>query len=112
MSTQISQTNPAVDTGLAPRHLDAIQEIVAQIFNDTSCVVYLFGSRARGTHTPTSDIDIAVASSEDVDEKLAALREALEISNLPLFVDVVDLSQTAITFIENVQSEGIVIWRN
>ncbi len=105
-----TQTTSSI--GLASRYLDAIQEIIARFFNDTSCIVYLFGSRARGTHTPTSDVDIAVAASEDIGGKLGALREALELSMVPFFVDVVDLSQTTPTFVENVQSEGVVIWRN
>lgn len=97
---------------LAPRYLDIIQKIVAQILGDTSCIVYLFGSRARGTHTPTSDVDIAVASLEDVGGKLSVLREALEVSTIPFFVDVVDLGQTTMTFLKQVENEGVVIWRN
>jgi len=111
MSADISSARTA-GVGLAPRHLDAIQKIVAQIFSDTACIVYLFGSRARGTHAPASDVDIAVASPEDVGGKLGALREALESSTIPFFVDVVDLSQTAKKFVENVQNGGVIIWKN
>lgn len=111
MSTDISPAR-AAGIGLAPRHLDAIQKIVAQIFSDTECIVYLFGSRARGTHAPSSDVDIAIASPEDAGGKLGALREALEFSTIPFFVDVVDLNQTAQRFVENVQNEGVIIWKN
>ncbi len=112
MSADISPVETATGIGLAPRHLDAIQKIVAQIFSDTECIVYLFGSRVRGTHVPASDVDIAVTSPKDVSGKLGALRDALEFSTIPFFVDVVDLSQTAKTFAENVQNEGVIIWKN
>lgn len=112
MIENVSPTKTGSSVGLSARHLDFIQKIVAQVFRDTSCVVYLFGSRARGTHTLTSDVDIAIASPEHVGGKLGALREALEFSTLPLFVDVVDLNQVGTTFLEEVKNEGIVIWKN
>lgn len=112
MIDQAYLTKTVSSIGLTARHLDMVQNIVAQIFKDTTCVVYLFGSRARGTHTITSDIDIAVASPDDLGNKLSALREALEFSTIPLFVDVVDLSQAGATFLEQVRNEGVIIWRN
>ncbi len=116
-SRQVSQyfsgpEKTASGLGLAARYLDIVQNIVAQIFGNTACIVYLFGSRARGTHTTTSDIDLAVASSENLGNKLSLLREALESSTIPLFVDVVDLSQAGTTFLEQVQNEGVIIWKN
>lgn len=108
--TDLTKTVSSI--GLVARHLDLIQKIVAQVFKNTSGIVYLFGSRARGTHDSTSDVDLAIALSENVGGKLGALREALELSPLPLLVDVVDLSQAETTFSEQVRDEGIVIWRN
>ncbi|HEV2600840.1 MAG TPA: nucleotidyltransferase domain-containing protein [Candidatus Babeliales bacterium] len=54
--------------------------------------IYLFGSRARGTNSPTADIDIALDGgkrlpAEDVDEIKSMLRE----SNIMYTIDVVDL---------------------
>jgi predicted nucleotidyltransferase len=33
--------------------------------------IYLFGSRARGTHRPTSDIDLALDAGRELSAKLA-----------------------------------------
>lgn len=54
--------------------------------------IYLFGSRARGTNSPSADIDIALDGGkklpvEDVDEIKSMLRE----SNIMYTIDVVDL---------------------
>ena len=68
-----------------------IYEIMEQII--THChtfgaqTAFLFGSRAKGTATPRSDFDIAVAGVSDIE----GLREALD--NIPTLykIDLVDL---------------------
>jgi predicted nucleotidyltransferase len=70
--------------------------------------VYLFGSWARGTAGPTSDVDLAVDPREPLPPGvLARLREALEESTIPLRVDVVDLADTDAAFRDRVRREGI-----
>ncbi len=93
-------------------YLQSLQDILAQVLKDTACVVYLFGSRVSGRHTLQSDVDIAIAAPGDVDNELSHLREALESSAIPLFVDVVDLRHTDAAFCERVKHEGVVIWTN
>ena len=52
--------------------------------------VILFGSRAHGTHRPSSDIDLAIKGKEITLDTLAKLRYILEEeTNLPYFFDVV-----------------------
>src|SRR5947208_137047 len=68
---------------------------------------YLFGSRARGSHRPTSDIDIAVAFAPatsvwhevELQEHLAA--------HLALPVQVVDLARASAHLLQAVAREGI-----
>ena len=55
--------------------------------------IYLFGSRARGESTPYSDVDIAIKSDGLDFKELAKIRFAIEESNFPYKVDLVDLSK-------------------
>ena len=71
----------------------AIQVIVTIITNKLpQAKVYLFGSRARGDHTPESDIDIAIDTGGKIDSSLLSqIKEEVEESTIPFTVDVVDL---------------------
>ena len=83
-----------------------IEKAIKVIFKDKEIKVFIFGSRARGDHTPRSDLDLAFLSEEDISYELALLREILEESNLTFTVDVVDLSRTSKDFRETVMREG------
>ncbi|MGB8931444.1 MAG: nucleotidyltransferase domain-containing protein [Anaeromyxobacteraceae bacterium] len=65
--------------GLAPRELQLIREVLARHPAVTGAI--LFGSRAKGTATPSSDIDLAL---EGVDDALQAEAIASELDDLPL----------------------------
>ena len=90
----------------------AVEEVYAQIGEIARQHgvrrVTLFGSRARGTAAPRSDIDIAVegcddmaAFEEDIDERLWSL----------LSVDVVDLdSGVSQALAHAIQNEGKVLY--
>jgi len=53
--------------------------------------VYIFGSRAKGTATPRSDLDIALESTNEIPYgKLMQLKDALNNSDLPFHIDVVN----------------------
>ena len=68
--------------------------------------IYLFGSRARGEATPYSDVDIAIKSDTLDFKEFAKIRFAIEESNFPYKVDLVDLSK-ALYLSEVVTKEGI-----
>lgn len=68
-------------------------------------VVLLFGSQARGTAGPTSDIDIAVdAPGLDLLDLGAFLAGALNLE-----VDVIDLDEAPIPLLERILRDGIVV---
>ena len=67
------------DIGLAPHELDLIREVFRR-FPAISEVV-LYGSRAKGTHRPESDIDLALLG---VDDEIQAEAIADELDELPL----------------------------
>lgn len=84
--------------------IDDLRDYLAQNFGDAK--VYLFGSRARGTASEFSDVDIAIESDAPLDEPLTLAREAIENSLIPYKVDLVDLSKTP--YLKTViQREGI-----
>ena len=88
------------------KDLEDLKKVIKEIFKAKKVKVYIFGSRARGDHTPRSDLDLGFLSGEDISYELSLLREILEESNLTFFVDVVDLSKASEEFRELVLKEG------
>lgn len=73
--------------------------------------IYLFGSRARGTHTPTSDIDLAVDIGRQLSlGELARVKNIIEALNIPHKVDIVDMHSAPKELLDLILKEGIV-WK-
>jgi len=94
------------------RYLSQVKDILASVFKGKECTIYLFGSRAAGTHTVVSDFDIAILAAEDISRELSLAREMLDFSNIPFTVDLVDLRAASAAFGRQVQEEGILLWKN
>jgi predicted nucleotidyltransferase len=74
--------------GLSEAELQTLRTVFAR-FPQIEEVI-LFGSRAQGTHRPSSDIDLAIKGRDITLNTLAKLRFVLEEeTNLPYFFDVV-----------------------
>ena len=86
--------------------INELKNFLNFFFKDSGVEVFLFGSRASGKSTYTSDIDLAFASNDDISYKLSILREILDDSNLPQKVDLIDL-KNAPSLKNIVKSEGI-----
>ena len=73
--------------------------------------IWIFGSRARGSHRRASDLDLAVDAGRPLtpDERLS-LADAFEISELPWRVDIIDMYETEGIFRKNVESDRIPLW--
>lgn len=72
---------------------------ILQKLADTSAGAYLYGSWAKNKEKRSSDIDIAIWYEEDILPGLfAELRLALEESEIPYRVEVVDLTKTDAEF--------------
>lgn len=76
------------------------------------CTVYLFGSRARETNDPFSDIDIAIDAGQKADAlAMSNIREDIENSIIPFFVDVLDFHTLDQEMQQTILKEGVV-WKN
>ncbi len=96
--------------GLKQSDLEDMDRIFS-MFDDVEKVV-LFGSRAKGTYKPGSDIDIAL-KGRDVKEKTVSRLAMLlnEESLLPYFFDVVNYTELKNKdFIEHIDRVGVVIY--
>lgn len=73
--------------------------------------VILFGSRARGDHSKTSDYDIAILGKDISLADQALLREAIEEINTLKKLDVVFIDENLEDeLVENIRKEGVVIY--
>jgi predicted nucleotidyltransferase len=80
--------------------LDGLGGYAAQVFH--------FGSFARGTGGPGSDIDIGVLPLEPIPaDVLSGLRSRLEDSRLLYPVELIDLSEADSAFRDRVVREGV-----
>jgi predicted nucleotidyltransferase len=89
--------------------IQGFKNFLKDFFQGKNVRIYLFGSRAKGSYTERSDIDIAVLSDKDISFELALLREIIENSNLPQTVDVIDLNTVDSEFREQILKEGV-LW--
>ncbi len=84
--------------------LEALKAYLAESLPQAE--IYLFGSRANKSATPYSDVDIAIKDDGLTRKELAQIRFAIEESNFPYKVDLIDLSKTP-SLAEIVHKEGV-----
>ena len=85
-----------------------VRELVLRSFAGHAARVWLFGSCAKGDARPRSDIDVAFEADVPIpDEILSDLIDALEESDVPYIVQVVDLSTAGDAFRQAVLDQGI-----
>lgn len=74
--------------------------------------IYLFGSRARGTNRPSSDIDLAIDTGNPLDFlEVTKAKNILEALNIPEKIDVVDFQSVPEDLKKIILSEGI-LWKS
>lgn len=81
------------------RYRAMVQEILNQYLPDSE--VWVYGSRARGDHHDTSDLDLVVRNPLDLTQPCGAIvdaREAFSQSNLPIMVQIVDWARIPAEF--------------
>ena len=97
----------------APIALDAhnwniVRSILQSQLSDTE--VWAFGSRARGTPKPYSDLDLALITSQALSlSKMAQLHDAFDNSDLTIKVDLVDWASTSENFRDIIARDKVLI---
>jgi predicted nucleotidyltransferase len=89
-------------------HLLIVRAILKRLVPERE--VWAFGSRAKRTAKPFSDLDLAILGDEAIGiSRLADLREAFQESMLPFKVDIVDWASADERFREIVAQCPVVI---
>jgi predicted nucleotidyltransferase len=85
---------------LQPRHAETVKEIL----NELKLTTYAFGSRAKGTAKPRSDLDLCL--KEPIEKsKIRKQMDAFEESDLPFKVDIVIWSEISESFQKHIEKD-------
>lgn len=72
--------------------------------------VWAFGSRAKRTAKPYSDLDLALITRDPLTlQQLAAITDAFATSDLPMRVDLVDWASTSETFRSLIERDKVLV---
>lgn len=98
--------------GLMPEELNKMRVLFQDYFGDLPDVkIYLFGSRAKGTQKPYSDIDIAIkTNAKDISRKISLFKEEWEKTKLPYKIDVSSWGEIFKPYLPQVRKEKITLW--
>jgi predicted nucleotidyltransferase len=89
---------------------DVIIRVLEALFPGVTII--LFGSRARGTHRPTSDIDLALDTGEPLSFlQIAQAKNMMEALNVPEKIDIVDVRSVNPELQAIIKKEGV-LWKN
>ncbi|MCX5971278.1 MAG: nucleotidyltransferase domain-containing protein [Coprothermobacterota bacterium] len=92
--------------------MEKVRRTVLAALRGQNVRVFLFGSRARGDHSPASDVDIGILPADPtLPLRLAPLRVQLEEMPIPYVIELVNLVEVSPAFREKVLQEGI-LWQN
>lgn len=91
------------------KYKELLIEIIGKYLPDAR--IWLFGSRARGTNRPGADIDIAIDAGRVLTlSEIGDIKEAIEESILPVFVDIADIRNVDDDFLNQIKQDWI-IWK-
>jgi len=97
------------DFGLTKDEFSLLKSLVVAPLTKRGATVWCFGSRAKGTHSEFSDIDLMVESQDDLSELIAEVKEAIVDSTFPYKVDIVDWKHFAYEYKVNFEKEKTLI---
>jgi len=99
---------PKPDIDLNPHHLQEVMRILNIHLPDVEARV--FGSRAKWTAKPISDLDLVLMTKRPLTlDEDARLREAFDESTLPIKVDIVDWAGAPQNFREAISAGSVLI---
>ncbi|GAC1466865.1 MAG: nucleotidyltransferase domain-containing protein [Desulfuromonadaceae bacterium] len=93
-------------------YLDQMRDLVLRVTSNLDCTIFLFGSRARGVHRRSSDIDIGFSglSEQSFTRVRDHLLSELEESVIPHHVDLVNID-TASSYFRAIAMEKVIVWK-
>lgn len=103
-----------------PEILQKLIPGLADIFQQSAVSIILYGSVARGTQTPKSDMDVAVivnGYTKDMHEEMTDFIVDLELEyDVVLSVLLIDHDKfiewgNVMPFYKNIKKEGIILWQ-
>lgn len=89
-----------------------LTDLCKKTFDDIKVEVILFGSRAKNSCRPSSDIDLAVKSRVSLGKRLSLFREYLEESTIPYTVDTVEYNIIDEQLKKEIDENGVLLWKN
>jgi predicted nucleotidyltransferase len=98
--------NKAID--ITAKQREILLSLLRSYLPETT--VWVFGSRVKFTSRPGSDLDLAAFVTPEQNSRLAALKEALDESDLPFRVDVLDWNSLPENFKRNIEKEYAVLY--
>lgn len=108
LHVKLENITQSVITLLNPQDRSAIEQIVAPLLARWDARLKLFGARARGDARPASDIDLALVAKQPIAATdMAELCEALDESQIPFRVDLVDYASAPSHLRAAVDRDGI-----
>lgn len=96
--------------GLTEEHYKILKAILIDRLKSHEAKVFVFGSRARGSHHPFSDIDIVFIENPKKtipQNEILIIKENLEESSLPIKVDLVNFNDLAKSYLHSVEKDKI-----
>jgi predicted nucleotidyltransferase len=88
--------------------LNEIRQILSKYIDLSKNEVFLFGSRAKGTHRNNSDLDILIMDNNVIPPaSIAKLSEEFEESNIPFKIDIVIRSRIDNNFYNKIKPDLI-----
>ena len=94
------------------KYINTLKEVFNQYLANEKVKIFLFGSRARKSNYPFSDIDIGIIPYGKIDEnKLTLIKEKIENSNIPYKVEIINFNNTSEDFRKEALKD-IEIWKD
>ena len=95
---------------LEPAYLTELQAILKKYMPNK--IIWAYGSRVKGKAHSGSDLDLTIIDPDGVNippQQIYALKNAIEESNLPILVDVLDWTLLPEAFQKEIEKEHVVL---